>query len=40
MMTDPISDLLARIRNGSLARHYRVQMLHSKLKKRVADDLK
>jgi small subunit ribosomal protein S8 len=40
MMTDPISDLLARIRNGSLARHDRVEMPHSNLKKRVADVLK
>jgi small subunit ribosomal protein S8 len=40
MMTDPISDLLARIRNGSLARHDRVEMPHSKLKKCVADVLK
>ena len=40
MMTDPISDMLARIRNGSLARHDRVEMPHSKLKKNVADVLK
>ncbi len=32
MMTDPISDMLSRIRNGSLARHDRVEMPHSTLK--------
>ena len=40
MMTDPISDMLARIRNGSLARHDRVDMPHSTLKKNLADVLK
>jgi len=40
MMTDPISDMLARIRNGALARHDRVEMPHSKLKKNIADVLK
>lgn len=40
MMTDPISDMLARIRNGSLARHDRVEMPHSNLKKNLADVLK
>jgi small subunit ribosomal protein S8 len=40
MMTDPISDMLARIRNGSLARHDRVEMPHSNLRKNVADVLK
>jgi small subunit ribosomal protein S8 len=40
MMTDPISDMLARIRNGALARHDRVEMPHSNLKKNIADVLK
>jgi small subunit ribosomal protein S8 len=40
MMTDPISDMLARIRNGSLARHDRVEMPHSTLKKNLAEVLK
>ena len=40
MMTDPISDMLARIRNGSLARHDRVEMPHSNLRKNVAEVLK
>ncbi|MDP9149680.1 MAG: 30S ribosomal protein S8 [Myxococcota bacterium] len=36
MMTDPIADMLTRIRNSSMARHERVEMPHSKLKERVA----
>lgn len=36
MMTDPISDMLARIRNGALARHKEVALPHSKLKLAVA----
>jgi small subunit ribosomal protein S8 len=40
MMTDPIADMLARIRNGALARHERVELGHSKLKERVAHVLK
>jgi small subunit ribosomal protein S8 len=40
MMTDPISDMLSRIRNGALARHDRVEMPHSNLKKDIAAVLK
>jgi small subunit ribosomal protein S8 len=40
MMTDPISDMLARIRNASLARHDRTEMPHSMIKERVAGVLK
>jgi small subunit ribosomal protein S8 len=40
MMTDPIADLLTRIRNGALARHDRVEMPHSRLKEHVAKVLK
>jgi small subunit ribosomal protein S8 len=40
MMTDPISDMLTRIRNGSLARHDRVEMPHSTLKFALAKVLK
>src|SRR4051794_95413 len=40
MMTDPISDMLSRIRNGALARHERVDMPHSFLKKNIAEVLK
>ena len=40
MMTDPISDMLTRIRNGALARHDRVEMPHSTLKYAVANVLK
>ncbi|MBS2020672.1 MAG: 30S ribosomal protein S8 [Deltaproteobacteria bacterium] len=40
MMSDPISDMLARIRNGALARHDRVEMPHSKVKHSIAQVLK
>lgn len=40
MMSDPISDMLARIRNGALARHDRVEMPHSKVKHSIAEVLK
>jgi small subunit ribosomal protein S8 len=40
MMTDPIADMLTRIRNGAMARHDRVEMPHSKLKEHVAGVLK
>jgi small subunit ribosomal protein S8 len=36
MMTDPIADLLARIRNASLAFKDDIQLDHSKLKEEVA----
>ena len=39
-MTDPIADMLSRIRNGALARHDRVEMPHSRLKEHVAHVLK
>ncbi len=39
-MTDPISDFLARIRNGALARKDRIEMPHSFLKKNIAEVLK
>lgn len=40
MMTDPISDMLARIRNAILARHERTEMPLSKLKANIAEILK
>jgi small subunit ribosomal protein S8 len=40
MMTDPIADMLTRIRNGAMARHESVEMPHSKLKEHVAGVLK
>ncbi|HNS95432.1 MAG TPA: 30S ribosomal protein S8 [Polyangiaceae bacterium] len=40
MMTDPIADMLSRIRNAALARHDRVSMPISKVKRAVADLLK
>ena len=40
MVTDPISDMLARIRNAQNAHHDRMVMPHSRLKLRVAEILK
>jgi len=40
MMTDPIADLLARIRNASLARHELTRVPANKLKKSIAELLK
>jgi len=40
MMTDPISDMLTRIRNASMARHDRAEMPHSHLKENLAHVLK
>ena len=40
MMTDPIADMLTRIRNASLARHDRAEMPHSRLKEHVAGVMK
>jgi small subunit ribosomal protein S8 len=40
MMTDPVADMLARIRNATLARHDRTEIPLSKLKVRIADILK
>jgi len=40
MMTDPIADMLTRIRNATMARHDRVEMPHSKLKEHVAGVMK
>lgn len=40
MMTDPIADMLTRIRNATMARLDRTEMPASKLKTRVAEILK
>src|SRR5271154_3493064 len=40
MQTDPISDMLTRIRNAAMARHARVEMPSSKLKIEIARVLK
>jgi small subunit ribosomal protein S8 len=40
MMTDPIADMLTRIRNSTMARHDRVELPHSRLKERVASVMK
>lgn len=40
MMTDPIADMLARIRNAALARHERTEIPLSKIKEDIAGILK
>lgn len=40
MLTDPIGDMLARIRNAQMARHKQVRVPYSKLKFRIAEILK
>src|ERR1700753_2139619 len=40
MMTDPIADMLSRIRNASIARHDRTEIPMSKMKLEVAKILK
>lgn len=40
MMTDPVSDMLTRIRNAALARHERTEIPASGLKKHIAEILK
>ena len=40
MMTDPVSDMLTRIRNAAMARHERTQVPASQLKKHIAEILK
>jgi small subunit ribosomal protein S8 len=40
MTTDPIADMLARIRNAALARHPRAEMPLSKVKVHIAEILK
>jgi small subunit ribosomal protein S8 len=40
MMTDPIADMLTRVRNAAMARHRRVDMPTSKLKTEIARLLK
>ncbi|MCW4457558.1 30S ribosomal protein S8 [Microbacterium sp. MPKO10] len=39
-MTDPVADMLTRLRNANTAHHESVSMPHSKLKSRIADILK
>jgi small subunit ribosomal protein S8 len=39
-VTDPVADMLARIRNGSLAEHEKVDIPSSKLRLRLAEILK
>jgi small subunit ribosomal protein S8 len=40
MMTDPIADMLTRIRNAALARHDRISMPSSNIKHAIAELLK
>ena len=40
IMTDPIADMLTRIRNGTAAKHDRVEVPASKLKLEIAQILK
>ena len=40
MVTDPVADLLTRIRNGSMAEHEKVDIPSSKLKVRITEILK
>ncbi len=40
MMTDPIADMLTRIRNGAMAGHKKVEVPASNLKKSLAEILK
>lgn len=39
MITDPIADMLTRIRNGLVAKHESVEMPSSKMKKAIAEIL-
>ena len=39
-MTDPIADLLTRIRNANVVRHEKLEVPASKMKKEIADILK
>jgi small subunit ribosomal protein S8 len=39
-MTDPIADMLTRIRNALRARHHRLEIPHSRLKEHLAEILK
>jgi small subunit ribosomal protein S8 len=40
VMTDPIADLLTRIRNANMVRHEKLEVPASKMKKEIADILK
>lgn len=40
VMTDPIADLLTRIRNANMVRHEKLEIPASKLKREIADILK
>ena len=39
-MSDPIADMLTRIRNGTMREHESISMPHSQMKERVAEVLR
>jgi small subunit ribosomal protein S8 len=39
-MTDPIADMLTRIRNANMVRHEKLEVPASKIKKEIAEILK
>ncbi|MCG3056922.1 30S ribosomal protein S8, partial [Escherichia coli] len=40
VMTDPIADLLTRIRNANMVRHEKIEVPASNIKKQIAEILK
>lgn len=40
VMTDPVADMLTRIRNANMVRHEKLELPASKIKKEIADILK
>jgi len=40
VMTDPVSDMLARIRNANMVNHQQVSLPHSKLKESILEIMK
>ena len=40
VMTDPIADMLTRIRNANMVRHEKLEVPASKIKKEIAEILK
>ena len=40
VMTDPIADMLTRIRNANMVKHEKLELPASKMKKEIADILK
>lgn len=40
VMTDPIADMLTRIRNANMVKHEKLELPASKMKREIADILK